>query len=307
MDHMGNIRRWRLLRGLALVGIMACGSSMTPGGTPRKLGPPPSSEPTFDATKDTMVFSDDMDEYTSVANMQAYTGPAMSWKNIFVATLNNTQRLIKPGHGGTGQALREVYSGADQETHTWDLINMPTLPDTTTHFFQYWARVTVASPLGRTVLAFKWFMAFHRDGNRVQWNTHDHLPCAAIAPSSFVWQVYDAGGGTTCQANQPVGPYPAAVFDGQWHRFTYEYRPNTAPGSRDGIARMWVDGTKLIDVSAAAVGITPAGGYKSWCQWDDVDGLSTEGIDLIRWAGNLTTVTPPFTVDMDDFRWWRAK
>ena len=299
-----NARAGRAIGGLGLVLVLACSDGLQPPAH-SQLAPPPVTEPAFSAATDTMVFSDNMDEYTSVAAMQTYSGTNMSWKNEFGGDPNN--QLVSPGRGGAGHALRQVYSGADQDTHTWDLINVPTTPDTTTHFFQYWARVTIASPLGRTVLAFKWFMAFHRDGNRVQWNTHDHLPCVATAPQSFVWQVYDGGGETTCQANQPVGPYPEQVFDGEWHRFTYEYRPNTVPSSRDGIARMWVDGTKVIDISAAAVGLTPPGGYKAWCEWDDVDALSTQGIDLIRWAGNLTTTTPPFVVDMDDFRWWRLK
>ncbi len=279
-------------------------------GTSNNPPPPPptgTSEPSYNSTTGTLVFSDNMEEYTSVSAMQSYTGSAMSWKNEFVASDRNNQ-IVSPGYGGTGQALRQVYAGANQESHTWDLINAPTLPDTATEFFQYEGRVTLAAPITNTVLAFKWFMGFHRNGNRVQWNTHDHLPCGVDSPKGYsLWQVYDDGGETTCQANQPVGPYPVDVFDGRWHRFTYEYRPNTSPGSRDGIARMWIDGTKVIDVSASAVGVTPAGGYKPWCQWDDVDGLSTQAIDLIRWAGNLTTTTPGFTVDMDDFMWWRAK
>ena len=274
--------------------------------------PPPAptgtTEPSFNSATGVIVFSDNMDAYTSTTAMQSYSGSGMAWKNIFVTNLDNSQQVITPGYGGTGQALREVYSGANQDSHTWDLINVPTMPDTTTHYFQYWGRVTVSGSLGSTVLAFKWFMAFHRDGNRIQWNTHDHLPCALQNGNvASYWQVYDTGGETTCQANQPVGPYPKDVFNGQWHRFTYEYKPNTAPGSRDGIARMWIDGTKVIDISASAVGVTPAGGYKTWCNWDDLDALSTQGINMVRWAGNLTTVTPAFTVDMDDFRWWRAK
>jgi hypothetical protein len=292
----------RTLLGTALILLMACGSGPHPS---MRLAPPPVDEPTFNAATDTMVFSDNMDGYISVAAMQAYVGLGMSWKNVFGGDPND--RVISPGRNGAGQALRQIYSGADQDTHTWDLVNVPDTPDTSTHFFQYWARVTMGSPLGNTVLAFKWFMAFHRDGSRIEWNTHDHLPCATDRPGgSTLWQVYDQSY-TACQANQPVGPYPSQMFDGNWHRYSYQYRPNTSRGSRDGIARMWVDGTKIIDVSAPAVGLTPIGGYKAWCEWDDVDGLSTQGIDLVRWAGNLTTVTPPFTVDMDDFRWWRAK
>ena len=95
-----------------------------------------------------------------------------------------------------------------------------------------------------------------RSSDRVQWNTHDHLPCQTDDHHPTYWQVYDQSRETTCQANQPVGPYFNDVADNQWHRFTYEYRPNSAAGARDGVARMWVDGVKVIDVSAAAIGVT---------------------------------------------------
>ncbi len=129
------------------------------------------------------------------------------------------------------------------------------------------------------------------------------------AHTNNYWQVYDKSVLTSCQGNQPIGAglYPGDKFDGQWHRYTYQYRPNTSPGSRDGIARMWVDGTKIIDVSAAAVGITPPGGFKTWCNWNDVDALASEGIDMLGFGSVLTTSTPSFTLDIDDFIWWRPK
>jgi hypothetical protein len=118
--------------------------------------------------------------------------------------------------------------------------------------------------------------------------------------------VYD-NGPTSCQGNQPIGPYPDDVFDGQWHRYTYQYRPNTAAGSRDGVARMWVDGVKVIDVSLAAASIVPPGGYKPWCSVDDIDALNTSGVGYLRFGGPLTKDTAPFTIDIDDFVWWHGK
>jgi len=158
------------------------------------------------------------------------------------------------------------------------------------------------------VLAIKFFEAYHRDYTRVQWNTHDHLPCPAQGGVGTYFQVYDQGA-TSCQGNQALKPFAQDVIvDRQWHRYTFQYRPNTSRGSRDGIARMWIDGTKVIDISAAAVGVTPAGGYKSWCNLDDIDALSTQGIEYIRWGGQLSTEPgSPFTLDIDDFVWWRPK
>ena len=79
---------------------------------------------------------------------------------------------------------------------------------------------------------------------RVQWNTHSALPCPTGAGKYTYWQVYDQAE-TFCQGNQPVGPYFDDVADGQWRRYTYEYRPNSSVGARDGSARMWINGVKI--------------------------------------------------------------
>ncbi len=292
-------------RGSALVAVLvallaSCGAD--------PVGPsaPANQAPSYSPAADILVYADSMEAYADPTSMLARANAdTAGWAPGF--GVDAGLQLVRPGYGGTGQALREAYSGAYQGSEDWDLRNVPATPDTATQFFQYEGRVTLQAPLGSSVLAVKWFMAFHADGTRVQWNTHDHLPCTAQAPGeSGYWQVYDQAE-TSCQGNQPVGPYPDQVFDGQWHRFTYEYRPNTSPGSRDGIARMWIDDTKVIDISASAVGVTPPGGYKPWCQWDDVDALSTHGVVLLRWASTQTTATPPYTIDMDDFLWWRAR
>ncbi len=269
--------------------------------------PATDGEPSYNSTTGTLIYTDSMEGYTSAAAMWNATGAGMRIRQGFSVDTPASQ-VISPGYGGTGKALRVTYAGTYQEGHDWDLLNAPYLPDTTTHFFQYYARVTMSAPLTST-LAFKWFMVFHPAGDRNQWNTHDHLPCplqASPDPHTY-WQDYDVSKLTYCQANQPIGPYPGQVFDGQWHRFTYEYRPNTSAGSRDGISRMWVDGTKIIDISLSAVGVTPPGGYKPWCGYDDLDALYTQGINLVRWFSTLTTTVPSFIVDIDNFIWWVKK
>jgi hypothetical protein len=219
-------------------------------------------------------------------------------------------QIISPGHGGTGKAMRMLYPPPDGKQHSADFVSLNTAgsPPLATHYFQYWGRVTVAGSLTAppTVLAVKWFEAWHAV-DRIQWNTHDHLPCPTYKHYTY-WQVYDKGVATTCQGNQPVGPYlNENISDGAWHRFTYSYRPNTAKGSRDGFTRMWIDGVKIIDISLATAGVTPPGGEWPWCRLDDVDALAVnDGIDHVEWGSAQTTSPPAWTYDVDDFMWWRT-
>jgi hypothetical protein len=270
---------------------------------------PPSSEPVYDPAVYTMAYQDNMDSYTSVDAMgatgqsQPLISPNPSPQTTSSAVDKSRNSLIT-GRDGTGKALRLTYSGANQASATFLTWNMPSTPTLATHYFQYWARVTFATQFSGT-LAVKWFEAWHVKTDRVQWNTHDHLPCPVSTGHGTYWQVYDQSRETTCQGNQPVGPYFNDITDGQWHRFTYEYRPNTSAGSRDGVARMWIDGVKIIDISAAAVGVTPPGGDKPWCQWDDVDNLAVnDGMFNQFWGSTQTTSTPSWTYDIDDYKWW---
>jgi hypothetical protein len=71
---------------------------------------------------------------------------------------------------------------------------------------------------------------------------------------------------------------------------------------------MWIDGTKVIDVSAATIGVTPPGGEKPWCLADDVDALAiNEGVVNLRFGGPQTTNPPDWTYDVDDLVWWVGK
>jgi uncharacterized protein YjdB len=259
-------------------------------------------EPAYNATTGVLMYSDPMDEYTTPHDMWTSTSTAISFKQAPFGEEVDSLTLIT-GRGNTGKALRMIYNGHYQDSKNWDLVNAPQLPDTTTHYYSYYARVTVAGAMPTGGMPVKWFMAWHPAGNRVEWDTHDYLPCSIYPAAHTIWQVYD-NGPTSCQGNQPIGPYPDDVFDGQWHRYTYQYRPNTSAGSRDGVARMWVDGVKVIDVSLAACGTQPAGGYKTWCEVDDVDALNTVGVAYLRFGGPLTKETAPFTIDIDDFVWW---
>ena len=217
---------------------------------------------------------------------------------------------IITGRDGTGHALRIYRTGQTQTaSNSWWSDNLPAPSDAAHHFFQWWGRIVTASDLTQS-LNVKWFMARHDGGgNRFQWNTywivgdqHDTMP----PTGTTVWMGYENG---TALAQQAVGPYfsDLATPNGGWHRFTYEYKPNTSAGARDGIARMWVDGVKVIDISADAVGVTPIGGTKPWCTWSDVDGINVlDPVVSVTWPSVQTTGSPAWTMDVDDFRWWTA-
>ena len=74
----------------------------------------------------------------------------------------------------------------------------------------------------------------------------------------------------------------------------------------DGFAQMWIDGTKVVDVSREACGTAPPLGEKVWCTNADLDMLFVnDGIRMVRWGG-VHTDNPAqgWTYDIDDFSWW---
>ena len=292
--------------------VEAAGSVAAGGG-----GDSSDAEPTFNAATQTMILDDNMEAYTDVASMGdpsvVGTYPRIVPNPSHAVTPDDVDPtkniIITPGRGGTGQALRLFFSGAYQDSSKWVTMNIPVTPDLATHYMQYWGRVTLSAPLPPDVaLAVKWFMGWNKHTDpltRVEWNTrYPSIDYSGLDPNPTVWQVIN-GNESNTNGDQPVGPHPADVWDGQWHRFTYSYRSNTSAGSRDGFARMWVDGTKIIDVSLATAGVTPPGGIHQWCSLIDVDNLvAADGIDHIDWGWTQTTDTPAWTYDIDDVKWW---
>jgi hypothetical protein len=109
---------------------------------------------------------------------------------------------------------------------------------------------------------------------------------------------------------QPVGPYPDDINDGNWHRVTLAYKPNTiegTPSSRDGLFRAWIDGIKVMDVSESAIGVTPLRGTKEWCDGADVDSLgagSDYQISLLLYPNYVNDLTAAFNIDFDEIKVW---
>src|SRR2546426_680886 len=239
---------------------------------------PPSAdnEPVLNAGTDQMVYQDNMDGYTDAAAMWSDNSatPRMQQSDVSpLPTPDPADTLLSPGRGGTGHALRIAYSGVPQDPHGWHTVNV-SVGQGVHSFMTAWARVTLSAPL-ITPLCVKWFMAFHPDGggDRTQWSS-----CWATAGTDALSSFFRVNPQSRGEMGmQPLHPYFRDVVTnndiagGQWHRFTYEFLAQSALGARDGIARMWIDGIKVIDISAAALNITPPGGWKVWCTTTDLD------------------------------------
>jgi hypothetical protein len=51
-------------------------------------------------------------------------------------------------------------------------------------------------------------------------------------------------------------PAPSTLWDGQWHRFRFEFKVSSATDVADGAARAWVDDVQIADVSGVVINRT---------------------------------------------------
>ena len=283
----------------------------TPGGV--QNGTHVSAEPVFNAAEgDTMIFRDSMDQYLTPHDMDKPQGCAL--RPYFPDQNPGNYAVIVPGRGGRGKALRLIYlrGGGErpiwktdpEDKHWYEPANAP-------FALQYWFRISKngqpgGSPgYGSSAVGMKWIEFWSlKMSDRTQFGVTVGEP--ATGP---LWHVNPASKGPI--GYQPVGPYWNQVNDNQWHRATYLYQPASWAGATDGIARMWIDGTKIVDVSAASADVTPPGGTKPWSTKAEVGQLDTDQTGTINLGeymnGSLQDrgVDLPMTLDFDDFMWWR--
>jgi hypothetical protein len=274
----------------------------------------PSGEPVLNiAAGDVVIYQDIMDEYTTPHDMDSW--PGYSLRPFYPDLYPNNYAVITSAHGASGKALRLVYDKGNGDRFIWK-----TNPENTSTWYapgnapfvlQYWFRISKnggpggGPGYGSTAVGMKWVEFWNLGGGaRTQFSV-----TAGNATTGPLWHVNPSSRGTV--GFQPVGPYWNQVNNNQWHRVTYLYQPNSSGGATDGVARMWIDGTKIVDVSAAAAGITPPGGTKVWCTMAEVqqlDNAQTGTINLGEYmnGGLGDGVTDlPMALDFDDFIWWK--
>jgi len=225
--------------------------------------------------------------------------------------------VITPGQAGTGVAIRGVQpQSSGQVGADWESAGTGGITSAGAKVaFQFWFRILPAGTQGPGDGGMKWFMAWNNTANdRWQWG-EAYSDYVQIPAPSLRWAGYkgtyngSATGGT--RAPSPiVHPQWSDIADGNWHRWTVVWKPNTtyaypSPSSRDGFTRVWIDGVKVADISQAAVGVTPPGGVGPWCNQSDVDALPATAVDFIRFPGTQVGLNQPtWSVDYDDFLWW---
>jgi len=273
-----------------------------------------SDEPVFHSVAgDVMIYEDNMDQYISAHCMDQPAGRAL--RPWYPDRTPTSYAVISPDRDGAGKGLRLVYQHGGGERLIWK-----THPEDNRRWYepanaafvvQYWFRISKNGGPGggpgfnNTAVGMKW-IEFWRVGmsDRTQFGVTGGDPITGP-----LWHVNAAGKGPF--GYQPVGPHWNQVNDNRWHRATYLYQPSSGLGATDGIARMWIDGTKVVDVSAAAASMPPEGGAQPWSTLLDVaslDSAKTGTISLGEYmngkAGDGVTDLP-MALDFDDFKWWK--
>lgn len=296
----------------------------------------PTGPPTYNSLNNTLIFAGD----ASIARMNgtlADSGATPANGPVFVPSpspafngpaVDPTTCAIVTGKGGVGKALRAIYVEQNVQTGgLWAVVDMGTVAANKTNYWR--AQIRFGGTITEEI-AVK-FAHFNLNnipgGGQPQWSTHNANPYTATNQGKltywqFIESAYTDDVGTypdgDDQGTQPVGPFMEDLFDGEWHEFVWAYKTHSV-GVKDGLARMWIDGTKIIDVSQEAVGVTPEGGFKQWCNQAMVDSIHTNiGTDAYYgpWFGGTqsTLNTPDWHMELnvgdgdpnnlDTFAWW---
>jgi len=274
----------------------------------------PSGEPVLNVLNgDAVIYQDIMDQYTTPHDMDSW--PGYSIHPFYPDLYPNNYAVITSAHGIGGKALRLVYDKGNGDRFIWktnpENISTWYAPANAPFVLQYWFRISKnggpggGPGYGSTAVGMKWMELWNVGaGARTQFSV-----TAGNATTGPLWHVNPSSRGTF--GFQPVGPYWNQVNNNQWHRVTYLYQPNSSAGATDGVARMWIDGTKIVDVSAAAAGITPPGGTKVWCTLAEVQQLDVAQTGMINLGEYMNgglgdgVTDLPMALDFDDFVWWK--
>ena len=282
------------------------------------------AEPTYTSGVDTMVWNDSFDRYTTLLSMTADGScPPAAQDTYGTRTMPNVQdgcapnttryQLTNDTRTGTGKALHGIIfddPGHVQQSTTWlspwcsslPCVSPPNISQT--QVYQFWFRISPGGTPGTAGTKwFEWWTNASAGSDRTQ-----------IGPSQGnttrpLFYMEPALSGGVDRAEQPVGPWWDEINDGEWHRWTVMYKPNTAydypnPSSRDGIIRAWIDGSKIIDISQTAANVIPPGGTKVWSTQADVDSIPDVTTQFLKWPDVFNGADVGFNLSHDDLLWW---
>jgi hypothetical protein len=275
------------------------------------------NEPVYVPAVDSLVYQDNFDTYhmpldgSGTPNQATFPRTArMETNGTYPSdpTKYHSASLETPGRDGTGQALRSnntkgnegqnpQSSGVNWYGPVGSGIKLP--PKRAEHVFQFWFKTNPGGgPNGNGGKWFEW------------WSNGSGIPANDIrmqfAYFNGDWAMNDQLGRMSPDyARPPVGPHWNQVNNGAWHRITISWLSPTGAATRDGYLRGWVDGSQIIDVEQAKVGVTPTGGSRAWCTQKEVDALASFQTGHIQaWPEHVNGANADWTLWVDDFMWW---
>jgi hypothetical protein len=223
------------------------------------------------------------------ARLLPFPAPATNYILTGSSTpIDTTRNEMTTGKGGTGKALKNIQPTSSLAGTPGSFLyiagnfTMPPRNSQVVVRHQMLVEGNVTNTVAIKGLQFKLFGP--AGGAQPQFTWHNMLPLSGLASAEqtyfqFYTQGYEDipanGSSEANQSTQPNGPYLSDIVN-TWVRVTYSYKPHTSSAIKDGHARMWIDGTKVMDTSQSAVGVTPVGGEKTWCTQRQVDMLHAD-------------------------------
>lgn len=278
------------------------------GGNP----PPPvgATEPAFRSGVDQLIIADNFDGFASPDArhqelLRLRQAQGVNSHSLFIsdnrpvdnppASYYELHQVVSPGRGGAGRALRSRYlddpNNQGSTWRTWPAGNFYT-PDTATTVVSVWMRV-VSVGWQINFPGWKHFEFWHPGGS-------SRTQISVIGPAGQErFSVNPASRGEFGNQIATARPRWNEINDGQWHRMTYVYRPGRTDNDTTGVVRLFVDGSKVIDISMAGV-------REGFSTLADVRSLTALKAAHIQWPDILNTNAGRGVgvIDYDDLTWF---
>lgn len=288
---------------------------------------PSGGEPVFVAGKSTLVYQDNFDTYHLPLDGSGTVNQATFPKSARMQT-NGTyssdatkymSATLDVGRAGSGLSLRSNNTlGNEGRTPQSGGINwmgpqgsgVVYPAKTSKQVFQYWFKTNPGG--GPNANGNKWFewwargTAIPANDIRMQMGPYRGGYAGGPQGKDVPFTLNDQLGRFNPEyAAQPVGPYFNQVNDGNWHRLTIAWLSPSGAATRDGYTKAWLDGVKIIDCSAASVGVKPVGGTKVWCTAAQLDALPSFQVGSFQaWPEHVNGADANWSLWIDDFSWW---
>lgn len=287
------------------------------------------SRPVFSSLIHTSIFDDSGITYTNATAAGATTGsfprmvpvhsPAYDGGSVDTSEVS----ILTPGHNGsTGYAFRMHWpqtstpsnGAASWATAQASLDTNFSPPTNKVMYMDFHMRITYAG--SNHGIWPKFFAMSHGGGSRLEtgiWSDATSRVPDPYNTSLVYWNINDDGAYVT---QQPIGPYSQTdVADNGWFRFTQAYYPPQTLNDNLAIYRVWVapintapeSTQKIIDASAAAIGVTPPGGQASYVTQSELNNLKVASTIEHLWWGNVSAhgSSDACDIDISGATWWR--